>query len=179
MCIVIDANTLSKVFDQTNAQHSRFKPVFRWVMSGNGSVVYGGTKYIKELGRGRYASLFVELVKIRRAVEIPKKAVDDRAAELKRLVPDDDFDDEHIVALIGISGCRLVCTGDKRSLPYLRRRDLYPQGVRIPTVYRSQVDQRHCCDGLIADICPKRILRSRQRKKPKARPKIELMARQP
>jgi hypothetical protein len=174
MCVVIDANVIGKVFDPHSAEHARFKPIALWVTAGNGSVIYGGTKYMKELGGGRYLSLFKELGTARRAVVVGTKDVDDRARELKELVPDAEFDDEHLVALVGISKCCLVCTDDLKFLPYLRRRDLYPDGVRVPHVYRSIADRRHCCDRLIVEKCPKRVISLRHRRKTKARPTVAI-----
>jgi hypothetical protein len=174
MCIVIDANVIGKVFDRRNNEHARFKPVTLWVTIGNGSVVYGGTKYLKELGGGKYLALFAELAKVRRAVRVSTKAVDDRARQLKELVPEDEFDDEHLVALVGISRCCLVCTDDLKFLPYLRRKDLYPDGVRVPHVYRAIADRRYCSDRLIVEICPRRVALSRRGKKSKSRPKVAI-----
>src|ERR1022692_2476003 len=125
MCVVIDANVIGKVFDPHSAEHHRFRPIALWITTGNGSVIYGGTKYMKELGSGKYLALFKELGTARRAVVIGTKNVDDRARALKQLVPEVEFNDEHLIALIGISKCRLVCTDDLKFLPYLRRKDLY------------------------------------------------------
>lgn len=169
MCLVIDVNVISKVFNRRNVEHGRFEPVQVWVMAGTGSVIYGGSKYLKELGDGKYLSLFIELTKARRAIRVDKKAVDRRALEVKAKVLEEDFDDEHIVALVGVSKCCLVCTDDKRSVPYLRRRDLYPPGVKVPYIYRSLADKIHCC---IRKTCPQKSTRRRWEKKPKARPKL-------
>jgi hypothetical protein len=174
MCLVIDANTIGKVFDRHSKDHKRFRPVALWVASGDGSVIFGGTKYLKELGEGKYLALFKELLGARRAVRMDTKAVDDRAEMLRVSVPDEDFDDEHIVALVGLSKCCLVCTDDIRSLPYLRRRDLYPPGVDVPYIYRALAHKKHCCSRLIVGVCPKRVARSRRGKKPKSRPNVEL-----
>jgi hypothetical protein len=174
MCVIIDANTIGKVFDLRNADHKRFSPVAAWVTTGTGSVVYGGTKYLKELGGGRYLDLFSQLAKAGRAVCINTKAVDDRARELKARVPDKEFDDEHLVALVGLSKCCLVCTDDVRALPYLKRKDLYPPGVRVPFIFRSPADKKHCCDRFIVEVCPKRAMPSRRRKKPRSRPPVDI-----
>lgn len=175
MCLVIDANALSKVFDSSNSEHARFKPVAVWVTTGTGSVVWGGSKYIKELGKGRYLRFFGELTKANRAVMVDTAAVDERARRLRAKVPDKEFNDPHIVALVGVSRCCLVCTDDTESLPYLRRNDLYPDGVRAPHIYRQLKDAKHCSSRLIVDICPKRAAASRRGKKPKARPVVETM----
>ena len=49
MCIIIDANTLSLVFNPETKGHEEFKPVFKWIDKGKGKIVYGGTKYEEEL----------------------------------------------------------------------------------------------------------------------------------
>jgi hypothetical protein len=41
-------------------------------------------------------------------------------------------------------------------------------------VYRSIADKKHCCERLIVDICPKRVVTPRRGKKPKSRPKMEI-----
>lgn len=175
MCVIIDVNCIGKVFDQKNAEYQRFQPVHLWVMTGDGSVIYGGTKYLKELGEGKYLNLFTELLKVRRAIKINSESVDKRAVQLKIRVPDDAFDDEHIVALVGISRCCVVCTDDVNSLPYLKRRDLYPSGVKVPKIYRSIEDKKLCSSRLMSEICPSRLpQRRRNNKKPKSRPKIHL-----
>lgn len=174
MCLVIDANTISKVFDPRNVEHKRFKPVASWVTSGLGSIIYGGTKYMKELGEGKYLQLFLELLRARRAVRMDTKAVDDLALKLKAAVPDEDFDDEHIVALVGISRCCLVCTDDARSIPYLRPRNLYPPGAKPPHIYRSLSDKKHLHSRFIVEVCPKRTALSRRGKKPKSRAIVDI-----
>jgi hypothetical protein len=178
MCVVIDPGALSKVFDSSNLEHIQFKPVKDWVLDGNGSVVFGGTKYIEELGPGRYRALFLELKKIDRAVTTNTAAVDDRASYLKTLVADEDFDDEHLVAIVGVTGCCVICTADDRFLPYLRRKDLYPPGIKVPFLYQNLHHKGHCCERRIAAICPKRVVPASRRlgrksKKPKGRPKIK------
>jgi len=174
MCVVIDANVIGKVFDPYSAEHARFRPIALWVTRGSGSVIYGGSKYKKELGGGRYLNLFKELGTARRAVLVGTRDVDERARVLKKLVPEAKFNDEHIVALVGISKCCLVCTDDLECLPYLRRKDLYPDGVRVPRVYRSIADKKHCRGGLVVGMCPKRVISLRHRKKPRARPKVTI-----
>jgi hypothetical protein len=174
MCLVIDASAMSRVFDNRNAEHHIFKPVAAWVLTGNGSVIYGGTKYLQELGYGKYLALFQRLRKAKRAVLVDRKSVDDRAAALKIMVPEKNFNDPHIVALVGISRCCVVCTSDDKALPYIRRRELYPDGVRVPFVYNTLAAKKHCCNRHLVDICPKRAIAKRG-KKPKSRPSVKLV----
>ena len=105
MCLVIDTCVIGKVFDKNNAQHKKFTAVYAWVTEGTGTVIYGGTKFFKELGHGRYLALFTELRKVRRAINIDTRAVDARASVVKAIAPEKEFDDEHIVALVGVSRC--------------------------------------------------------------------------
>ena len=174
MCIIIDTNCFSKVFDTQNAQHQRFQPVFKWVTSGDGRVIYGGTKYNREItGMRRFLRLLVELGRKGRLIRINDARVDSVAAKLKSVVPDAEFDDEHLVAMVAVSKCCVVCTDDTRCLPYLRDRRLYPRGVKPPNIYRLYTDARFCCGRYIAEICrPRPLARRSTEKKPKARPKV-------
>jgi hypothetical protein len=44
MCIVIDANVWSPVFNENDANHREYAPVKTWVSDGPGFVVYGGSR---------------------------------------------------------------------------------------------------------------------------------------
>jgi hypothetical protein len=51
MCLVIDTCCLGLVFDGGIKDHAKFLPVFNWITTGKGCMIYGGTKYNTELGR--------------------------------------------------------------------------------------------------------------------------------
>jgi hypothetical protein len=154
MCLIIDVNCIPKVFGTQNQEHARFLPVLCWVMNRNGSVIYGGTKYKKELGlMSRYLGIVAELNRMGKLVLIPDDKVDGRAAELKLKVPDNAFDDEHIVAIAGVSKCCVVCSDDESSYPFVKRRDLYPKGVKPPKIYNKLRHAKLCCDRHIVDVC--------------------------
>ncbi len=68
MCIIIDTNTLASVFNQASLNHSNFKPVLDWIYSGNGKIVYGGTRYESEIKN--YLGIFNELNKMNRAIKV-------------------------------------------------------------------------------------------------------------
>ena len=153
MCAIVDNCAFSQVFDQTNKNHGKFKPVRDWIVDGAGKIVYGGSKYARELKQGRRAKFLAELSRRGKTVQMPTDKVDQTAGRLKKKVPEDAFDDEHIVALVIVSKCRIVCTGDGRSLPYLKRRDLYPTGVKRPKVYSSARNADLCCPRNVIDIC--------------------------
>ena len=109
MCIVIDTCTFASVFDPNSRKHNDFRPVRRWIVSGNGKVVYGGTKYKQELRKtSKYLRIIAELSKASRVVAIPDESVDAKQREIEKAFNHRDFDDPHIVAIVIVSGCRLI-----------------------------------------------------------------------
>jgi hypothetical protein len=154
MCLIIDANTVPSVFDPEAQEHTQFIPVLDWITTGKGRIVYGGTKYRKELSlMGRYFRLLGQLSRQGRVIVLPTKPIDIYAAQLKARIPAKKFDDEHIVAIVANSGCRVVCTNDKASHPYLQRQDLYPKGIKRPKIYSAASHVKLCCDKNIVGVC--------------------------
>jgi hypothetical protein len=156
MCLIIDPNTIPSVFDPSTKQHDQFVPVLHWIADGRGCMVYGGTKYRVEFkeNMGRYFRLIGEFRRQGKVKEVlPPERVDRYAAQLKVKVPAKKFDDEHIVAIVALSGCRVVCTGDKASHPYLQRQDLYPKGIKPPKIYSAAIHIKLCSDENIVAIC--------------------------
>jgi len=149
MCLVIDACCIPKVFNRENRHHQNFAPVLEWVSNGNGCMIYGGTKYFVELQQlPKYLGIIGELQRKGRAIELPRTRVDAIAATLKVEVTDADFNDEHLVAIVIVSRCRVVCTEDKLAIPYLKRREFYCcHGMKTPKIYRSSRNQNLCCAG--------------------------------
>ena len=157
MCLIVDANCFSQVFDTQDKKHHSFIPVYNWLFTGHGGgLIYGGEKYKKEvdLRRSKYRPLIVELEKMGRLFEVCNKCVNEIAAELKAAVPDKNFDDEHILALVIVSRCRVVCTEDKVAISFLKDTSLYPKGVNPPVFYVSARNARLCRNAEnIADVC--------------------------
>lgn len=156
MCLIVDTCCISRVFNQDNAEHKHFAPALKWITDGKGKLIYGGTKYGIELRKcGEVLVRTVtELGRKMRLIEIDRDEVDRVAAELRRKVAKDDFDDEHIVALVILSRCCVVCTCDARAFPYLKRRDLYPKDVKRPAIYRGRPNNKDlCCEKYMAEIC--------------------------
>lgn len=153
MCIVIDTNSLSCVFDQHNSQHCDFKPVLKWIRDGKGKIVYGGTSYEKELKTARrFVKIFLEFHKVNKVVVIEKATVDNKEKECKTLVNHRDFNDHHIISIIIVSGVKLVCTNDKRAIQFLTNTQFYARGKR-PKVYTSKKNANLLCDRNIAECC--------------------------
>jgi len=121
-------------------------------------MIYGGTKYNVQLGKVRreILGLVKELSKARKTVVMPAKRVDQIAAELKIRFPEQEFDDEHIVAIVIASKCRVVCTYDKGAMKYLRDPDVFRPyaGVKRPSIYSgAKSHSKLCCDKHVVDVC--------------------------
>jgi predicted nucleic acid-binding protein len=158
VCIIVDTNTWSSVFDATSEGHAAFRPVREWIMDGDGFVVYGGTTYLKELRASpRILALFTELSRARKASVRNKSEVDAHEKAAKKLEPSTKFDDPHLVAIVRESGCRLICSGDKRAHPYLKRKDLYPSGRKPPKIFtgHKRNDALLCKANIVDSIRPK------------------------
>jgi hypothetical protein len=154
MCLIIDTCCLALVFDGKSKKHSKFIPVLKWI-NDTGRMIYGGTKYNTELGKAaKFLPYVTELARKRRVVQIPTSKVDAIAAALKLQITDPDFDDEHLVALVILSRCRVVCTDDNIAISYLKRSDLFPHGVSRPKIYRGHKSHdKLCCDQHVVGAC--------------------------
>lgn len=157
MCIVIDVNTVHSVFNPDCANHVHFKAVLDWIVTGRGKIVCGGTRYFEELAKLQKYIRVINLLKSAGKVVLVNDAdVDRKAEELKKICADNDFDDPHIVALLIVSGCKLVCSQDARSYPYLRKAEWYPAAAARPKIYCSRSSRRAgsiLADKNIASIC--------------------------
>lgn len=138
MCIVIDTNAISDVFNQNSKQHKDFQPVRHWIVEGEGHAVYGGAKYKEELSKAhRYLRLFRLLKDARRAFEIDQGMIDTEQIRLEKETEGLACNDQHIIAIFVVSGCRLFCSHDSRADKYIRDKSLYPKGHARPSIYRS------------------------------------------
>jgi hypothetical protein len=53
---------------------------------------------------------------------------------LKEICSDRAFNDEHLVAILDVSGCKLLCTKDIEAMPYIKRKDFYSD-QKTPKIY--------------------------------------------
>jgi len=155
MCIIVDTSALSPVFNQKDVKHARFRSVLQWIVQGRGKLVYGGSRYRNELRQaGRYFRLFAELKRNRKVIEVKDVDVDKAEQRAIDSVNDTKFDDPHLVGIVVVSGCKLVCTDDRRSIPFLKRRELFPNGISRPKIYTgARTNELLLCDENIAEIC--------------------------
>lgn len=143
MCLVLDANVFAPVFRKDSLEHERFAAVLDWITTGPGFLVYGGTKYHKELrSAGRYLAVFIELKKKGKAKEVNQRLVDQHEKIVKDLVQDNKCDDFHIIAIFRASGCLLFCSDDSRADCYIKNKRLYEKGQHPPSIYRNETHRR-------------------------------------
>jgi hypothetical protein len=139
MCIVIDVNTLPAVFKADCAEHADFKYVKEYIESRAGVIVFGGSQYMIELAKmSSYLKLFGELSKKNYTARINDRLINQRYLEVLEKTADTDCDDQHIIAILGVSRCPLLCSRDKRSFPYVKRKDLYEKHEPRVVIYSSK-----------------------------------------
>ena len=77
MCILIDTCRISKVFNYKNVEHYRFEPVKDYIIYGIGKMVYGGSKYKRELfAIKNIGGLLKELKIVRKIIELCDEDID-------------------------------------------------------------------------------------------------------
>lgn len=154
MCIIIDTSAFASVFNPNSQNHNQFEPVLDWIVFGRGKIVYGGAKYLEELTRAqKYLRLFTELDRQGKIVHINDEEVDREQQRIEELIGDPDFDDPHLVAIVSVSRCNLICSEDRRAYPFLKDRQLYPKGCKPPKIYSSRKHKALLIDANIARVC--------------------------
>ena len=111
MCIVIDANTFHKMVDTNNED---FTPLNNWIQNTDHKIIHGGSTYSKELLlHNDFRRYLKGLERVGKTKEIETKQVDELEEKLKLYFINTAYDDHHLVAILFISGCKLVCSHDK------------------------------------------------------------------
>jgi len=155
VCIVLDANVFASVFSVDSALHHQFKPVLDWITKKGtgGRVVFGGTKYKRELAEApKYRRIFLQLKNAGRAVEINQDRVDARETELLMVTRGTDCDDQHLIAILCVSGCMLVCSLDRRAYCHIRNRHNYRGRRKVPKIYNSARHRRLLHRGNVVEL---------------------------
>lgn len=138
MCIVLDTNILPCVLSPRNCHHSEYVPIYKWIISGPGFAVYGGSAYLGELSKAKtYLGIILELKKKGKVKVVNREIVDSEHKAVKKSLPS-ACDDSHLIAIFRASGCRLLCSNDKRSDLYIKNRIYYPKGQHPPKIYRRK-----------------------------------------
>lgn len=154
MCVIVDANTLSIVFNNDLKAKEQFEPVLNWVLQGKGKFIIGGTKYMNELKKVNKALNFLTMLKMRtkdKVIILPDVFVDKIQKEIEAKVSDPDFDDPHLPAMVIVSRCMVICSLDARSVDFVTMPKLYPKGVKVPRYYTGLQNTDLLSDKYIDD----------------------------
>lgn len=151
MCIVIDANVFSRVFNNADQQHGEFRPVHDWIVYGEGKMVYGGSRYQKELERARtYRKLIVTLMDAGKIYRIDGTKIDSEEAKIIKI--DNRVKDPHLIAIVIVSGCKLVCTKDRGAIDGLTDKRFYAKPMTRPKIYSGYRTKNLLCKKYIV-VC--------------------------
>ena len=150
MCLVVDTNCMASVFRTQSQEHEEFKDVRRWIVDGKGKLIIGGTNYLKEINS--YLGIIAELSRNNKIVRIDDSAVDKENEKLKSVFDHKDYDDPHVIALLSVSKCKIICSNDKRAHKYFKNRDLY-LNKKVPAIYSSSRNKKLLCDQNICECC--------------------------
>lgn len=153
MCIVVDAPVLVPIFKASDPEHGRFLPVHDWVRSGAGKLVLGGSKYKEELASvSSVLPVLMELERRGRVVRVSDALVDREMMIVTGLESSKDFDDPHLIAIVRVTGCRLVCLRDNRAHRFLVKVKLYGGRAR-PRLFTNRKHKHLLCPANIAACC--------------------------
>lgn len=138
MCIILDTNILSCVFSSTSIRHEDFEPVLKWITAGHGRIVYGGEKYKAEISKTPYLKIFSILNTFNRTIPLNDVLVDNEQHFIESIENDPDFDDPHIIAMVRVSGCKLICSNDIRSIRFVSDKKFYTSPIKPPKFYTKK-----------------------------------------
>ena len=154
MCLLLDVNAFSPFFESSNSDHQNFKEAMIWVTKGDGKLIYGGAKYNEELkNTTKYLRIFAALEKAGKVVRLNDKSVNALQEKIEEIETSRDFDDPHLIAIVCESKCRIVCTNDRRAIPYIKDNKFYPSPLRKPKIYRYKRHKTMLTDANIVEIC--------------------------
>ncbi|RZS90621.1 hypothetical protein [Aquimarina brevivitae] len=152
MAIIIDANCVANVFSKKSAKHRDFKPVLNWILLGKGLMIYGGSQYKKELTKtSKYLPIIRLLKDVGKAIEGDTIDIDEYQVVVEDLKDDIDFDDTHLPAIVVVTKCRIICSEDCRSIPFVQDSKYYPKGFKTPVYYTSIKNKKLLTDKYVDD----------------------------
>lgn len=150
MAIIIDTNCIANVFSPKTANHSEFKPVLEWILLGKGLMIYGGSKYREELKKtAKYLPIIRLLKDVGKAIEGAENDIDEYQLKVEELTDSEDFDDPHLPAISVITKCRIICSADTRSIPFVSDKKYYPKGFTTPVYYTSSTNKNLLTDNYV------------------------------
>lgn len=142
MPIIVDSNTISRVFNVKNKEHAPYRPVLDWILRGEGIVVVGGDEYMKELSKTAFLMRYLRVLKeARKVVFVTNEKVQLELDRISTIGIPDDFNDPHICALVNASKVGLVCTYDVSSCKYVGN-SMYYKNMHPPKFFTGREKNR-------------------------------------
>lgn len=137
--VVIDTDSLSRVLDEKNREHNEYVPLYRSIIEQKQTIIiYGGTKYNGELKRAnKFLKLFSEFRKTGMAKDIDDQSVDKEEKRIIKKADDSNFNDHHIVAIVIIGRCNIICSKDSNSHEHYKNGRYYPSHFTKPKIYNG------------------------------------------
>lgn len=126
MCLIVDVNRVSVMFG--DPRDNDVKPIWKWLLLGDGCLVYGG-HLRAELARSKRGwTQLVQLKRAGRAIDWEETAAGCVEKETAALVKMNvcRSNDAHIVALARVSGARVLFTEDQRAMDDFKDLRLVP-----------------------------------------------------
>ena len=143
MCVILDANTFHKF---KNLADEDMEPVWKWLDSKNGKIVYSNTeKFVDEWERGGMSHLRDQMMRAGQ-LKLVSEGVQEKADELEGEIASND---EHIIALAIVSGVKVLVSyreGDSDLFTDFKNRQLV--GGKVYT------RKAHARRMLTKDTCP-------------------------
>lgn len=150
MPIIVDTNCFANVFCRTSQKHKNFEPVLKWIIGGKGQLVYGGTKYKKELTKARkYLTFFRLLKESGKAISGNDSNIDKVETEIEAKKDTYIFNDAHLLAISIDTKCCLICSEDTSSIPFVTDKKYLPKGASKPIYYTSEKNSDLLCDKYV------------------------------
>jgi hypothetical protein len=142
MCLIIDVNTLHKVFPTPTAD---YEPVAKAVADGKAKIFYGGELAREYMAMERFRRYLRMLDQKGSAQIFPVAEVDAKAEELEER----DCcrsDDPHVLALALVSGARLLCSEDNDLCDDFKDSHIIakPRGKIFRNATHAHLLRRHC-----------------------------------
>lgn len=145
MNIVLDANIIPPVFNNTNSKHDQYKPVLENIKKGKCVILRGGKKYNSELRKlPKYLRIIDEFAKKGYVEKLDDSEVNLESEEIIRRADNlgvnkkSAFDDPHIIAIVIIGNGQLIITDENRACPYFKNKDLYGGHRPLPKIYKKK-----------------------------------------
>lgn len=162
MCILVDANLFSTITNSRSSDYSEYLPVLQWVENDRGKFVHGGSHYEKEIRKHHlFRQLLFQMEHKGKTILVSKTYVDETERYLVANYVGKDFDDHHILAILLVSNCILVCTKDSGlrklmktcylplSLKAIRKNCKHLGKLKRPRIYRTSKNIGLLCDRYI------------------------------